>query len=216
MKRERIVVLPENLSLFIITSILLSISPGPDNIYVLSHSIIYGKKEGILIAFGLCIGLVFHMSISLFGVSVIFMANNIIFLFFKIVGSCYLLYLAWCFFKTRNKPIKANENIPRFNGVKLIKKGILLNVSNPKVAIFFLAFFPQFLNGAVHYKNAQFYLLGGVFISIVFVVFSLISSLSDIARKKINRFNGALPLINIATSIIFVILAFNLLFVELD
>ncbi|NCB13352.1 MAG: LysE family translocator, partial [Erysipelotrichia bacterium] len=149
----------DSLIAFFTASILLALIPGPDNIYVLTQSIMQGKKAAFMIIFGLCTGLLFHTLMVVIGVSLIFQTSLFAFTLLKIVGATYLLYLAWQLFRSSNSKLKFSKNI-LVDYKKLYLKGIFMNITNPKVFIFFLAFFPQFTDEKIGNINLQILILG--------------------------------------------------------
>ena len=163
---------------FSLATFVLSISPGPDNIFVLTQSIVNGRKFGLATVFGLLFGCLIHTSIVAFGVSLFIKENESIFLMIKIFGASYLLYLAAKVYQTNANIVLSNNTIRSQSVFQLFKKGFIMNVLNPKVTIFFLAFFPQFLFSDVISTVLQFYILGGIFIIISFLVFSTIAILA--------------------------------------
>lgn len=172
---------------FIASVTLLAISPGPDNIFVLMQSVIYGKKYGLATVIGLMTGCIIHTSLVAFGISSIIKTNDTLFYGIKIVGAFYLLYLAYKVFKS-SSDIKLNmEEIQKKSPFQLVKIGFLMNVLNPKVTIFFLALFPSFLFSDSLSIVIQFYVLGGLFILTSFVVFSFIAILGGHISEKIQK-----------------------------
>ncbi|MDR0218321.1 MAG: LysE family translocator [Enterobacteriaceae bacterium] len=201
----------ETLITFISISTLLCFSPGPDNIFVLSQSAINGRMAGVLITIGLCIGLIIHSLLISLGISAIVRENAIILKIIKTLGVIYLCYLAWGAFNA--KPISLKNNNDKFNNSKvLIKKGIMMNLSNPKVIIFFLAFLPQFTNQNINAIPISFQLfsLGLIFSVIAFIVFSIISYLSGFFSEKIFQKPKVQNILNKTSAVIFVALAINL------
>ncbi len=172
---------------FIASVTLLAISPGPDNIFVLMQSVIYGKKYGLATVIGLMTGCIIHTSLVAFGISSIIKTNDKLFYGIKIIGACYLLYLAYKVFKSSSE-IKMNlEEIQKKSPFQLVKIGFLMNVLNPKVTVFFLALFPSFLFSESLSIVIQFYVLGGLFILTSFVVFSFIAILGGNISEKIQK-----------------------------
>lgn len=164
---------------FLAAAMLLTISPGPDIIYVLVQGMTNGKKHGIVTTLGLVSGIIIHTSLVAFGVSAIIRQSENLFLFIKILGAGYLFYLAWQVFKSDpsihvDKP--ATEQKKELTS--LFKKGFLMNVLNPKVAIFFLAFFPGFLWDPEGNTIYQFYILGFLFMLQAFLIFSAVAILA--------------------------------------
>lgn len=200
----------EILSAFFITSILLALVPGPDNLFVLTQSMLQGKKAGFMIILGLCTGLLFHTFMVVIGVSVIFQTSIIAFTFLKIIGALYLLYLAWQLFKSSNSKIETKKS-HLIEYKKLYFKGIFMNITNPKVSLFFLAFLPQFTNINLGNISFQMLVLGILFILSTILVFGLIAFFSEKLAKNFNKSNNFQNILNKFTSFIFVVLAIKLL-----
>ncbi|WP_405248341.1 LysE family translocator [Cellulophaga sp. Asnod2-G02] len=168
---------------FAITTAALAITPGPDIIYVLMQSVINGKKDGIATAFGLVSGCLIHTSLLAFGVSALIKENHLILIGIKVFGALYLFYLAFNVFKSASEIALNVATIPKKSAFALFKQGFIMNVLNPKVTIFFLAFFPGFLFSEEMSPVLQFYILGFIFILISFCVFVLIAILSGMVSK---------------------------------
>ncbi|CAL2081217.1 LysE family translocator [Tenacibaculum dicentrarchi] len=167
----------------------LAISPGPDNVFVLTQSIVNGKKYGLATVLGLMTGCIIHTTLVAFGISELINQQENLFFSIKLLGAGYLLYLAYQVYKSDAKILLSTDNLiyTKKSTVKLFQKGFLMNVLNPKVTIFFLAFFPQFLFSKTLSTVIQFYILGGIFIAISFFIFSAIALLAgslSLAIKK--------------------------------
>lgn len=173
------------LSTFIIASAVLAIAPGPDVIYVLMQSIVNGKKYGMATAAGLVSGCLVHTSLLAFGVSAVIKESDLVFFLIKLFGALYLFYLAYRVFKSDAQLQLASVELPKNGFFKLFKQGFLMNVLNPKVAIFYLAFFPGFLFSDTLSTVVQFYVLGLIFMLVAFVIFSFIAVLSGAISKYI-------------------------------
>ncbi len=163
---------------FVLATSALAISPGPDNIYVLMQSITNGKSFGIATVCGLISGCLVHATLVAFGVSAIIKANDTLFFAIKLMGALYLLYLAYQVFKSDSKVALSSENVPKKSLWQLFKQGFIMNVLNPKVSIFFLAFFPGFLFSDTLSTVTQFYVLGLLFMTTSFIIFSTIAILA--------------------------------------
>ncbi len=200
----------EILSAFFITSILLALVPGPDNLFVLTQSMLQGKKAGFIVVLGLCTGLLFHTFMVVVGLSVLFQTSIIAFTFLKIIGALYLLYLAWQLFKSSNSKIETKKS-HLIEYKKLYFKGIFMNITNPKVSLFFLAFLPQFTNINLGNISFQMLVLGILFILSTILVFGLIAFFSEKLAKNFNKSNNFQNILNKFTSFIFVVLAIKLL-----
>lgn len=167
----------ETLLSFSLATLILAISPGPDNIFVLTQSMVYGKKFGFATIFGLLTGCIIHTSLVAFGLSSIIKENETVFLIIKLFGASYLLYLAYQVYRSDSEILISTKHIQQKTTSQLFKTGFLMNVLNPKVTIFFLAFFPQFLFSESISTVLQFYTLGFIFILVSFFVFAAIAIL---------------------------------------
>lgn len=168
----------ETLISFAIATSILALSPGPDNIYVLVQSITNGKAYGLATVCGLITGCIVHTTLLAFGVSAIIKANEDLFFGIKVLGALYLLYLAYKVFKSDSQLDFDSETAPKKSLKDLFIQGFFMNVLNPKVTIFFLAFFPGFLFSKTMSTIAQFYILGGIFMLVSFIIFSAIALLA--------------------------------------
>ncbi|WP_456460760.1 LysE family translocator [Lutibacter sp.] len=162
---------------FIGASMLLTLMPGPDIIYVLVQSITNGKKYGIVTALGLVSGILIHTSLVAFGISAILKQSENLYFTIKLLGAFYLMYLAFQTYKSTNE-IFLDSKATKKNLINLYKQGFIMNVLNPKVSIFFLAFFPGFLYSTTQNTIIQFYVLGILFMLQALLIFSMVSMLS--------------------------------------
>lgn len=177
----------ETLISFVFATSVLAISPGPDNIFVLTQSIVNGKKYGLATVFGLMAGCIIHTTLVAFGVSAIIKENETVFFVIKLLGAIYLLYLAFKVYQSDAKITLSNAKVDQNSALQLFQKGFLMNVLNPKVTIFFLAFFPQFLFSKTLSTVVQFYVLGGLFILVSFLVFGGIALLAGSISNYLKR-----------------------------
>lgn len=197
------------LLLFIAASAALAIAPGPDNIFVLTQSALLGRRAGIIIILGLCTGLLFHIAAVAFGVAALFRTSAVAFTILKIVGATYLLYLAWQAFRTDDKQIPTEGGVPVSNRA-LYTRGIVMNLTNPKVAIFFLAFLPQFADPARGIVSIQIILLGIAFLITSLIIFSGIAWAADHIGRWLKRSRWVQKSINRLAGTVFLLLAFRL------
>lgn len=163
---------------FTLATAALAISPGPDNIYVLLQSLTYGKKFGLATVAGLITGCLVHTTLVAFGVSAIIRANEIFFLTLKAIGAGYLLFLAYKVYQADSKLNFKSDTVPERTTQQLFRQGFMMNVLNPKVSIFFLAFFPGFLFSDSLSNVLQFYILGFIFMAVSAIIFSFIAILA--------------------------------------
>lgn len=199
----------ESLVTFFAASVLLALAPGPDNIFVLTQSALHGKLAGLLVTLGLCTGLIVHTTAVAFGVAVIFQASALAFTALKLCGAGYLLYLAWGAWRATATKISANSGVALSLG-KLYRRGIIMNVTNPKVSIFFLAFLPQFADPGRGSLTLQMVLLGGVFILATILIFGAIALLAGTLGSWLTRSDKAQIVMNRVASLVFVALALKL------
>ena len=172
------------LAAFLSASILITLAPGPDVLYLLATSIAFGKKSGAALSLGLCSGLVFHTFLVAVGVAALIQSSPLLFQLLKYLGAGYLLYLAWCSWIARNSQLALTTAAVEPPG-KLYRRGLIMNMVNPKVLIFFLAFLPQFIDPAGASSTLQILLLGFLFGLQACLLFLGISVLSEAIRQKV-------------------------------
>lgn len=186
---------------FLGAAIVLTIMPGPDNLFTLAQSIAKGKNAGIFTTLGLCTGLLVHITAATIGISAVIYKSTTAFTVVKYIGAAYLLFLAFKSF--REKASSINLNTERTLDYKsLYKKGIIMNLLNPKVSLFFLAFFPQFINYENGHVSIQMLVYGILFLVQTLFIFTLISIFAGKVgyylqknptfSKKINYIQGSL------------------------
>lgn len=180
----------ETLLSFALATSILALSPGPDNIFVLTQSLVNGRKFGLATVFGLISGCLIHTTLLAFGVSVVIKESEKLFFAIKFFGAIYLLYLAYKVYKSDANIILSNKNVVKKTTSQLFKQGFIMNVLNPKVSIFFLAFFQGFLYSDDSSTVIQFYVLGLLFMLVSLIIFSTIAflagSISDQIKKNKN------------------------------
>ena len=176
----------EALISFSLATLVLAISPGPDNIYVLTQSLTNGSKSGIATTAGLISGCIVHTSLLAFGISALIANSDEIFYALKIFGALYLCYLAYKIYRSEIS-VSISKNQPKKTHWQLYKIGVIMNLLNPKILIFFLAFFPAFLWDVSGNTVVQFYILGGLFMLISFITFSTIALLAGSISESLNR-----------------------------
>jgi len=176
----------ETLLPFLGIAILLSLAPGPDNIFVLLQSAMYGTRAGLTVVLGLCSGLLVHTAVVAVGLAALLAASVVAFTILKIVGALYLVYLAWQAFRAPVAETGAPDATTR--PVKnMYLRGVVMNLTNPKVVIFFLAFLPQFVNPKSGHVALQLMVLGFVFILATLLVFGSIAWFSGVFGRVLMR-----------------------------
>jgi len=201
----------ETIIAFVTASVVLSLVPGPDNLFVMSHSALKGWRIGFYITLGLCTGLIGHTVLVAIGVSVIFQTSAIAFTGLKIIGAFYLLYLAWL--SVQNKELNLGGTDKNSTNRSYYLTGVIMNLTNPKVALFFLVFLPQFVNTSNDNVTIQIFLLGLLFILSAICVFTSIAYLSSFLENFLKKSKTVNKNLNILAAIVYFTLAINLFFV---
>ncbi len=203
----------DDLLLFFLTACALGIAPGPDNLFVVTQSALHGRVAGLLVTLGLCTGLIVHTAAVALGVAAVFQTSAWAFDLLKIVGAAYLLYLAWQAMRAGATDMAGSDggsNEPR----ALYIRGIVMNLTNPKVAIFFLAFLPQFVRPEAGSLTRQLLLLGAVFIVATLMVFGALAWTAGYLGEWLKQSARAQIVMNRVAGAIFVALAVRLAVTE--
>jgi threonine/homoserine/homoserine lactone efflux protein len=178
----------QNLYLFFIASLLLNLTPGNDMLYVASRSVSQGVKGGIASAAGIFTGCFVHISAAVLGLSIIISKSAWLFQFIKFAGACYLIYLGIKALLSKPAINTGNEKPAPASYWKLFKQGIFTNALNPKVAVFFLSFLPQFINPASQFFKFQLFTLGFWFdvqgTLVLVIVACIMGKTKDFFRKN--------------------------------
>jgi threonine/homoserine/homoserine lactone efflux protein len=154
----------QNFSLYLISCILLNLTPGQDTIYIIGRSVVQGKKGGIVSAFGIMSSVLAHTMLAAFGLSAILVTSSIAFSIVKYIGAGYLIWIGIGFVrhKADHAQLRINDNIEQ-KLWKTYRQGMLTNILNPKVALFFLSFLPQFVSPEADFIFGSFMALGMIF-----------------------------------------------------
>lgn len=172
---------------FIITSSVLTLMPGPDILFVATQSIVQGKRAGISVALGLASGLFVHTAAAAFGLSLLIASSPNALTVIKYLGIAYLIYMGISSLRGMNKQSSGSdeEGVPQASsGWKLYRTGITMNLLNPKVIIFFLALFPQFIGKESGSATTDVLILGAVFAVVAVTIFTVVALLSDFLSSK--------------------------------
>ena len=187
--------------------------PGPDNIFVLTQSALHGRVAGLIVTFGLASGLMFHTTAVALGVAVIFQTSQYAFVALKYAGAVYLIYLAWRAFTASKSQFYGAETHSE-TALKQFIRGLLMNIANPKITIFFLAFLPQFvdpINGSI---IAQFYQLGALMVVTTIVIFGTVALAAGTLGHWIKGSPRTQVWLNRVSGIVFLSLALKLALTE--
>ena len=151
--------------LFLVAGILLNLTPGPDTVYILGRSVAQGREAGVASALGISLGSIFHTCAAALGLSAILATSALAFGTIKLIGGAYLIFLGIKMILDRRKQLSLPSTFRRRTTTAAFRQGVLTNILNPKVALFFLAFLPQFIDPASNMKIAAFVALGLTFVT---------------------------------------------------
>ena len=199
---------------FFIAALVVAAAPGPDNLFVLAQSATYGAKAGFCLICGLCTGVVVQTCLLVAGVSALIAASPTAFFVMQCLGAAYLLYLAYKSFRVRAGTVKLNENGERLPLRKLYLRGVIMNLSNPKVILFLLSFIPPAVKmDSPLNPTLQMVILGAEFILATFIVFGLVALLAGAVKKFLLNSPKANRNLNWFSGAVFVLLAVALFLV---
>ncbi|BAV99785.1 LysE family translocator [Lysobacter enzymogenes] len=200
---------PQTLAAFFATALFLAVVPGPDNVFVLTQSALRGKRAGLWVVLGLCTGLLVHTGAVALGVAALFERSRLAFDLLKYAGAAYLLYLAWQSLRAPAMTVDSGEG-ERSGAGKLYLRGIVMNVTNPKVSIFFLAFLPQFVDKQAGSVTLQMLALGATFILATALVFGALALSAGAVGQRFARSARAQRWMNRTAAAVFAGLAAKL------
>ena len=205
---------PDTLIAFFGIAVVLALTPGPDNLFVLLQSAQHGWRTGLCVVLGLCLGLVVHTSAVALGLAALLAASSLAFTLLKFVGAAYLAYLAWQALRApaaaSASPAAVPSGRPAAGALRMVGRGVLMNLSNPKVLIFFLAFLPQFADPARGSVAPQILLLGLVFMLATLLVFGAIALFSGHFGALLQRSARAQQWLQRTAGLVFLGLALRL------
>jgi threonine/homoserine/homoserine lactone efflux protein len=155
---------------FLLTSFIVIISPGTGVLYTLAAGLSCGSRASVVAAFGCTIGIVPHMAAAIMGLAALLHTSALAFQTFKYLAVAYLLYMAWSTLRERGA-LKVEQEVGVRSAIQVTMTGILINILNPKLSIFFLAFLPQFISAGEPHPLTRMFMLSGVFMLMTFLVF---------------------------------------------
>jgi len=217
---------PETLAAFFAASVLLCLTPGPDNLFVLLQSVRCGWRAGMCVVLGQCLGLVGHTAAVALGLATVFASSAVAFAALKYCGAAWLAWLAWGALRApapapaqlkmheeqvqTSAPAVALVAQARSSAWRMAARGMVMNLTNPKVLLFFLAFLPQFADPARGNMVWQIMLLGLVFVLATLLVFGSIARCSGLFGTLLLRSARARLFLNRAAGLVFLGLAVRL------
>jgi len=192
---------------FSIASIALCLAPGPDNLFVLSQSATHGRSAGFYVTAGLCTGLLFHTAAVVLGLAALLQASAVALTIVKSIGVCYLIFLAWKALAAKAQGLETPVGSSKGG---FYRRGVIMNVTNPKVSIFFLAFLPQFVNVGRGSVTSQVVVLSLMFIGATIVIFGGVAYAGGALRDFLIRSPKAQLIMNKISGLVLAALAFRL------
>src|SRR6056297_2043450 len=199
----------ETIITFFSAAVLLGLAPGPDNIFVLTQSALRGRGPGFVVVLGLCSGLLAHTAVVAFGVAIIFQTSTGAFMLLKFIGAGYLVYLAWQAFRSQPETLQSETSATPCYW-SYYRRGVIMNLTNPKVSIFFLAFLPQFADPSRGPVSMQIILLGAVFILATIIIFGTVALAAGSIGQWLTKSPKAQIILNRVAGTVFAALALKL------
>lgn len=200
----------QNLLAFLLSSFLLWITPGTDTMYILARSISQGRQAGLVSALGISSGILIHTVFAAFGLSAILATSAWAFTAIKVAGAAYLIYLGLQAWLRKTTPL-ATPDVDTMSHWQIYRQGVVTNVLNPKVAIFFLAFLPQFVNPAAGLGALPFLVLGIMFVTGGTIWCLLLAGFSAVATAKVRGNEKFANRLERVTGCVYIGLGLNLL-----
>lgn len=196
--------------LFLLSGILLNITPGTDIIYVLSRATVGGRKVGVISAFGICTGILIHTVLVALGLSAILASSKVAFNIMKILGAVYLVYMGIKTIASKETMFQVGtENAQSLSAV--FRQGVLTNALNPKVALFFLALLPQFVVPDNPYGPIPFLILGLTFFTTSIIWCLLLAYVASFVSGFLNKNEKVSKFANKFAGVIYILLGLNIL-----
>ena len=196
--------------LFLAAGILLNLTPGPDTVYILGRSIAQGREAGIASALGISLGSIFHTCAAALGLSAILATSALAFGTIKLIGGAYLIFLGVKMILDRRKELSLPSNFRRRTTIAAFRQGILTNIFNPKVALFFLAFLPQFIDPASNAKVPAFILLGLTFVTTGTIWCLILAWFASVFSERLRANETVSQWLNRAAGALFIFLGVRL------
>lgn len=194
---------------FLITALVVVIAPGTGVIYTLALGLGQGMRASVWAAFGCTLGIVPHLAAATLGLAAVMHSSALLFQMVKFAGVAYLLYLAWQALKSGGSLAISSETRAQ-SGLRIARRGALINILNPKLSVFFLALLPPFLSGNPSSATSEMTMLGAIFMALTFLVFVLYGLFAAKARDLVLGSERVLAWLNRGFAAIFAALAVRL------
>ena len=196
--------------LFLVAGFLLNLTPGPDTLYILGRSVAQGREAGVASACGISLGSILHTCAAALGLSAILATSALAFDAIKVLGGAYLIFLGIKMILDRRRELTLPSNFRRRTTSAAFRQGVLTNVLNPKVALFFLAFLPQFIDPASNMKIAAFITLGLTFATTGTIWCLVLAWFASNFSKRLRNNETIAQWLNRTTGALFVFLGLRL------
>lgn len=196
--------------LFLTTGVLLNLTPGPDTLYILGRSIAHGRRAGVASALGISVGSIFHTCAAALGLSAFLTTSAWAFTAVKLAGAAYLIFLGVRALLERNHKLSVPAHFKRNGAAAAFRQGVLTNVLNPKVALFFLAFLPQFIDSATPSKTVAFLILGLTFVTTGMIWCLILAWFSSVFSARLRGNATVAVLLNRIVGSLFIFLGIRL------
>jgi len=196
---------------FLVSSVLLNITPGSDTIYILSRSVVGGRRKGIASALGISTGILVHTLLAAFGLSAVLSTSALAFNIMKILGAAYLVFMGLKAVFTKSTTLCGGSENKGETALKAYIQGILTNALNPKVALFFLALLPQFVSPDNTYGFLPFVILGLTFFCTSTIWCLILATGSSLVSKLLNKNQRVGTIANKVSGVVYIVLGLNIL-----
>jgi threonine/homoserine/homoserine lactone efflux protein len=196
---------------FLLTAFVVCVSPGIGVVYTLSMSLRGGARAGLLASLGCTLCTILHLGCALAGLAAILHTTAVLFQAIKFAGVAYLLWMAWATLR-RGGSLDLESRAETGSAARIVWRGVLLNLLNPKLPLFFVAFLPQFVPAGDPHATLLLAELGVVFVAMTFVVFAIYAAFAGTARRAIIESPRALRMMRRLFAASFAALGFRLAF----
>lgn len=196
--------------IFIITSIVIILTPGQDMLIVMSRSLAQGQKAGVITALGVSVGLMGHTLLATLGLGALLMASDWVFNIIKFVGAAYLIYIGYQLLRSKESKLTLKSDLKKVSYSKMFLQGAFTNISNPKITIFYFSYLPQFVTQNSGNETLHLFILGLTFAILTFVIKSSIGVLSGLLSFWIKTRPVILEYIHKTSGVILIALGIKL------
>jgi threonine/homoserine/homoserine lactone efflux protein len=198
------------LGLYIVASLALIATPGQDMIYVMTRSLAQGRFAGLCSAIGVCLGILVHTALAALGLGAILHASETLFMALKLLGAAYLVYLGLRMILSRRASLAPSRESAPLSPAQLVVQGVLSNVTNPKIVLFFFAFLPQFVDPASAHPTRELVFLGVLYAALALPVKSAVALAAGSLSEQVARHPAAMRWMNRASGAVLVALGLRL------